>query len=70
MKRLAHVFDLHFVTQKLSRRSKDEKNFSNSDGSSGRTKNERSQSITSKRVGVEKKGSQGFLAELDEQKVL
>ncbi|XP_047975880.1 protease Do-like 2, chloroplastic isoform X1 [Salvia hispanica] len=59
----------NYPIEKLSRRSKDEKSFSNSDGSSGRTKNERSQSTTSKRVGVEKKGSQGFLADLDEQKV-
>ncbi|KAL1542676.1 Protease Do-like 2, chloroplastic [Salvia divinorum] len=59
----------NYPIEKLSRRSKDEKSLSNSVGSSGRKKNERSQSTTSKRVGVEKKGSQGFLADLDEKKV-
>lgn len=58
-----------YITQKLSRRSRDEKSFSNADGSSGRNKNERSESTASKRVGVQKKGNQGILIDSEEQKV-
>ncbi|XP_057782424.1 protease Do-like 2, chloroplastic [Salvia miltiorrhiza] len=54
-----------YITQKLSRRSRDEKSFSNADGS----KNERSQSTASKGVAVQKKGNQGILVDSEEQKV-
>ncbi|KAH6765364.1 DEGP protease 2 [Perilla frutescens var. hirtella] len=58
-----------FAIEKVSWKSRHENSFSNADGSSGRNRNGRSQSTASKRVGVEKKGNQGTLVDLEEQQV-
>lgn len=58
-----------FIIHKFSQKSRDEKSFSNADGSSGRNKSGRSKSTASKRVGVQKKGNQGILVDSEEQRV-
>ncbi|KAI3449551.1 hypothetical protein Pfo_006216 [Paulownia fortunei] len=57
------------ITQKFPTRARAENPFSNADGRRGRNKTGQSQTTASKSFGVQKKGNQGILVDLNDQQV-